>query len=200
MNDLFADKAADWDTLPFPQQIARGVGPAVLARLPIAAEDVVLDFGAGTGLLTGHVAPLAARVVALDVSPAMLAQLQAKTELADRVVTRCQDILQQPLEERFSRVVSAMAMHHVEDTHALLAALYAHMLPGGRLALADLDTEDGDFHPPDAEGVFHHGFDRVRLASAMVDAGFTDVAFDTACTVVREAKGYPIFVATARKP
>ena len=30
------------------------------------------------------------------------------------------------------------------------------------MALSDLDTEDGNFHDEEAEGVFHHGFDRDR--------------------------------------
>jgi cyclopropane fatty-acyl-phospholipid synthase-like methyltransferase len=188
VTDLFADKAQDWDARPVPVQISRGVGEALRREVELRPDMRVLDFGAGTGLVAGQVAPEVASVVALDVSQAMLDQLAAKPELEGKVETRCQDIL---------LVVSAMALHHVEDTGALMRAFYDHLAPGGRIALADLDTEDGSFHPPGTEGVFHAGFDRAELKARMEAAGFEGVRFRTACEVDREARRYPIFLAVA---
>lgn len=200
MTDLFTDKAAQWDERPVPQQISDGVAAAVMARVPLDATLTVLDFGAGTGLLAGRLAGQVGHIVAVDVSPAMLAQLAAKPALQGKVETVCQDIVQAPLDRRVGLVVSAMAMHHVADTDALLRSLFAHLARGGRVALADLDREDGTFHPPGVEGVFHHGFDRQRLAAQLSAAGFTGVEIDTACTVDKEGRSYPIFLATARRP
>jgi len=95
--------------------------------------------------------------------------------------------------------VSAMALHHVPDTRLLLQRFAEHAKPGGLLALADLDEEDGTFHPADAEGVFHHGFRRARLAELLEEAGFDDVRFTTAHTVRGDAGGYPVFLVTARR-
>ncbi|NIV32583.1 MAG: methyltransferase domain-containing protein, partial [Anaerolineae bacterium] len=67
------------------------------------------------------------------------------------------------LERQFDLIVSAMALHHVEDTERLLQRFHQHLSPGGGIALADLDQEDGSFHPPEVEGVFHDGFDRTAL-------------------------------------
>lgn len=200
MTDLFADKAADWDIRPFPLQISEGVGAALLAKVPLHRDMTVLDFGAGTGLLTGRVAAHVASVLAVDISPAMLAQLAAKPELQGKVEPVCQDLLARPLDRQVSLVVSAMAMHHVRDTAALFRTLFAHLEAGGQLAVADLDSENGDFHAPGTEGVYHHGFDRGELARLLDAAGFADVAIDTACTVDKEGKRYPIFLATGRRP
>ncbi|RMF87708.1 MAG: class I SAM-dependent methyltransferase, partial [Nitrospirae bacterium] len=104
-----------------------------------------------------------------------------------------------PLEETFDAVVSAMALHHVEDTERLLRAFARHLRPGGWLALADLDAEDGTFHPPEVEGVYHHGFDRAALAALLERAGFEGVRFTTAHTVEREGRAYPVFLVTAVK-
>jgi 2-polyprenyl-3-methyl-5-hydroxy-6-metoxy-1,4-benzoquinol methylase len=197
--DHFADKSSDWDIRPVPLQISAAVGPLLRASLDWHDGMRVMDFGAGTGLLTSHVAPLVAKVIAVDTSPAMLESLAQKQELRGVVEPRCQDILIDPLGERFDAIVSAMALHHVPDTDRLLARFHEHLKPGGQLALADLDTEDGSFHPPDTEGVFHHGFDREELASKLEAAGFDAVRFQTAAEVTREdGRSYPVFLVTAR--
>ena len=200
MADLFQDKAEDFDSRPIPQQISEGVTRAMLASVAFSEDWTVMDFGAGTGLVSTRIAPRVGKVLAVDVSPAMLAKLVEKPELQGKAEVRCQDILEQPLDERVDAVVSAMAAHHVEDTGALMKTLFAHLAPGGRLALADLDQEDGSFHPPGIEGVFHQGFDREALGGLAKAAGFEDVGFVTACEVDRDGRRYPIFLMTGRRP
>ncbi|TNE91545.1 MAG: class I SAM-dependent methyltransferase [Deltaproteobacteria bacterium] len=198
MADLFHDKADEYDTRPVPQQISEGVFTAM--RDAVDIRGTVMDFGAGTGLVASKVAPMADAILAVDVSPAMLAKLAEKPELAGKVEVFCQDILEAPLDRDADLIVSAMAAHHVEDTAGLMRALFAHLRPGGQLALADLDAEDGTFHPPDIEGVFHAGFEREALASLAREAGFADPTFVTACEVDRDGRRYPIFLLTATRP
>ncbi len=200
MTDLFRDKAADWDARPVPAQISEGVFEAIAASVPLGPDLTVMDFGAGTGLIAGKLAPRVTKVLAVDVSAAMLEQLAKKPELAGRVETFCQDILAIPLGREVDLVVSAMAMHHVADTEALLRAIFRHVAPGGRIALADLDAEDGTFHPPGTEGVHHSGFDREALGALCRGAGFVDVRFVKACEVTKSERRYPIFLLTATKP
>lgn len=200
MVDHFEDKAEDWDTRPIPMQISQGVGAAMRASVPFAPDHVVLDFGAGTGLVAGQVASLVQAILAVDISASMLAMLAEKQELAGKVHPRCQDILSEPLDERVDGVVSAMAAHHVQDTAGLLRTLFSHTRSGGFLALADLDAEDGTFHPPGIEGVFHAGFERGALATLAVEAGYVEVTFETACEVIKDGRSYPIFLMTATRP
>ena len=130
----------------------------------------------------------------------MLEKLAEKPELQGKAEVFCQNILETPLDQQADVVVSAMAAHHVEDTRALMEALFAHIAPGGRLALADLDSEDGSFHPPGMDGVYHSGFDREALGALAREAGFVDTDFVTACEVQRNEQNYPIFLLTARRP
>ncbi len=200
MTDLFAERATDWDQRPVPQQISEGVFRAIEAHVDLSPDLRVMDFGAGTGLIAGRLAPHVAHILAVDISAAMLAQLASKPELAGKAEIVQRDIISEPLGRELDLIVSAMAMHHVQDTDALLKSLYTHLVPGGRVALADLDTEAGDFHPPGAEGVFHHGFDRETFATRMRAAGFGDVVFTSACEVDKETKRYSVFLVTATRP
>ena len=70
---------------------------------------------------------------------------------------------------------------------------------GAFIALADLDKEDGSFHPEDTEGIFHLGFKRNELQIILEKYGFGGIRFLTAHTVNKEEKKYPIFLVTATK-
>jgi hypothetical protein len=74
----------------------------------------------------------------------------------------------------------------------------------GHLAIADLDSDDGEFHE-DNTGVIHPGFDRNEIKCLLQSAGFEDVEASTACIVPKEVAGkgireFTIFLVTARKP
>jgi 2-polyprenyl-3-methyl-5-hydroxy-6-metoxy-1,4-benzoquinol methylase len=199
MADLFEEKAKDWDVNEMVLALSSAIGSAIKEEVELNETMHVMDFGAGTGLVTAQVAERVGKVTAVDVSQSMLDQLVAKEHLELKVDTVCQNILELPLDTRFDLIVSAMAMHHVEDTNALVRSFAEHLKPGARVALADLDAEDGTFHPADAQGVYHNGFDRGEFQSILESNGFMDVNFVTAHTVNKEGKTYPIFLVTAAK-
>jgi len=138
----FDTAARDWDQRPMSQQLA-AVPPRLLAQLPLAPTDQVLDFGAGTGLLATQIAPRVAQVTALDMSGAML-QVLADKGFAN--ITPHQGNIFDGLPGRYHAIVSCMALHHVADTAALMQAFASALHPGGRIALVDLYEEDGSFH------------------------------------------------------
>lgn len=199
MSDHFNEKAKTWDKDEMIRQLSSAVSAAIIKHAHLNPQMTVMDFGAGTGLISTHIAPLVNKIVAVDISAAMLDKLVAKPELHGKVEAVCQNILEQPLTTRFDLIVSAMAMHHVEDTALLFQAFSDHLKPGAMVALADLDREDGTFHPADVQGVFHSGFERYDLKLLLKQHGFSDIHFYTAHTVVKEGKKYPIFLVTATK-
>lgn len=199
MTDLFEEKAIDWDANERRTRLASAISASILEQVPLHDEMTVLDFGAGTGLISTQVAPLVNRIVAADTSKAMLEKLASKPELKGKVDIICQDIIEDPLDARFDLIMSAMTMHHVENTSRLIQKLAEHLNDSGIVALADLDSEDGSFHPADTEGVFHFGFDRDELRSIMENHGFGQIEFITAHTISGDVKDYPVFLVTARK-
>ena len=199
MTDLFAEKAQDWDQQSIPARISEGVRRALFTHVEFGPEQTVMDFGAGTGLICTSIAPKVTKVLAVDISASMLEQLSNKVQGQDNVEIYCQDLLQDPLDEQVDIIVSAMAMHHVRDTDALFHAFARQLRSNGQIAVADLDREDGDFHPPGTEGVFHHGFDRDELQCMATAAGFRQVQFHTATTIERDGTSYPIFLMLAQR-
>jgi len=199
MSDPFQARAGEWDASERRNRLAAAIGDAISARVALHRRLRVLDFGAGTGLLSGRIAPRVERVVAVDTSPAMLEQLRAKPELRGKVEIRCRDIVAEPLDDRFGLIVSAMALHHVADTPALLREFRRLLEDGGGIALADLDREDGSFHPPNTEGVFHQGFDRGELRALLENQGFADIEFTDAYRLQKNGGDYPVFLVTATR-
>jgi putative AdoMet-dependent methyltransferase len=199
MSDLFNEKAKDWDASERKQLISSAVGAAILKNVPLNPQMNVMDFGAGTGLISAHIVPFVDKIVAVDISRAMLEKLTEKQEFQGKVEAVCQDITDKPIDAKFDLIISALALHHVEDTLKLINTFVEHLKPGAKVALADLDKEDGSFHPEGSEGVFHSGFERDELQTLLEKNGFYDVQFITIHTMQKNDKQYPIFLVVATK-
>jgi len=201
MSERFDKAAKEWDKNDTRTRLSGAISAAILDQVRLNATMRIMDFGAGTGLISGAIASAVGEIYAVDISEGMLAELRKKEHLKGKVHPHCRNILHEPFEEDFDGIVSAMALHHVEDVAELAKVFYDHLKPGGFIALADLDTEDGTFHRHGNEGIFHFGFDRAALGALLETTGFTDIAFMTAHTVEREeGRAYPIFLLTASKP
>jgi SAM-dependent methyltransferase len=199
--------AAVWDANPFRRGLTRDITRAMEAAGVFAGVRNALDFGCGTGLLTLELAGRAGTVVGLDTSPAMLDELAAKISRAGlpNVGTLLADLGRgDPLPGSYDLIASAMALHHVLEPIPVLTRLFAAATRGGRLALADLDSEGGAFHDDNA-GVHHFGFDRIDLADALAGIGWTDIDARTAAVIDKPGNNgvvqpFPVFLMTARKP
>ena len=99
----------------------------------------------------------------------------------------------------YDLIASSMTLHHIADVPALFRRFARHLRPGGRVALADLDEEDGSFHD-ETMVVPHRGFPRERIRTWLADAGFREIHLETATVTRKEGRDYPIFLATAQKP
>lgn len=97
---------------------------ARLRRLGLTENAVVVDIGAGTGQFALAVAPLCARVVAVDVSPVMLDFLHAKVDGAgvhNVDVVQAGFLTYQHAGEPADIVYSRHALHHLPDAWKAIA-------------------------------------------------------------------------------
>jgi SAM-dependent methyltransferase len=118
---------------------------ADLLALGIGSSSTVVDLGAGTGAFAEAIAPHVQRVVAVDVSPAMVAALRARRIEAVQGGFLTYEHRGDPPDA----VMTRNALHHLPDFwKALALSRIATMLrPGGALLLQDLVFS---FDPADA--------------------------------------------------
>ena len=123
---------------------------------------------------------------------------KVKTSRITNVKTALCDLSVGQLPEgKFNLIVSAMTLHHIKDPKTLLSSLRSRLYPGGWVAFADLEAEDGSFHE-DPTGVFHHGFSRAELTSFLEAAGFVAISVTEATVMQKGDRAYQVLLAVAQ--
>lgn len=180
-------------------QNAQSIAELIVKNIKLDKSKHIMDFGAGTGLLSYCVAPYVAKITAVDNSPSMLLEFQNKcddfvceTEIVEK------DLSIEHIDTKFDGIISSMTIHHLEDISALFAKFNTMLKEGGFIAIADLDAEDGTFHS-DNTGVHHFGFDRKVLEKIAKEAGFKDIRFDLASTINKPHQTFNVFLLSAVK-
>jgi trans-aconitate 2-methyltransferase len=112
-------------------------GRAVLDRLPLVGDELVLDAGCGSGRVTELLAGRlpGGRVIALDASSAMIETARGRlAPFGDRIEFVVADLgLPLPLAMPVDAVLSTATFHWVPDHDALFRNLAAVMRPGAQL-------------------------------------------------------------------
>ena len=115
----------------------------VIDKLNITEEDVVLDFGCGTGAIALNIARYCKKVICVDISRVMLDILENKAEKEDikNIETHCAGFLTyHHVGEPVDKMVSKAALHHLPDFWKSISLLnIANILKtGGKLYLFDV--------------------------------------------------------------
>jgi ubiquinone/menaquinone biosynthesis C-methylase UbiE len=116
---------------------------AVVTQAGEAPLGVVVDAGCGGGALTMRLAGAAEKVVAVDISTAMLDKLQARAGAAGlhNVEARCEPLesLELPAAS-VDVVVTNYALHHLldRDKEQFVRHAATWLRPGGRLVIGDM--------------------------------------------------------------
>ncbi len=134
-----------------------GTDPAddltVLRELGLKESHTLVDLGAGTGTFALAAAPLCRRVVAVDVSPVMLALLRqkaAQSGIGNVEYVQRGFLTYEHQGDLADFVYSRHALHHLPDFWKVIALAHiaAILRPGGVLYLRDLVFS---FEPHEAE-------------------------------------------------
>jgi ubiquinone/menaquinone biosynthesis C-methylase UbiE len=205
MADPFEKKAATWDTRR-KQEMTENILKKILEHAPLKPEMTVLDYGAGTGLISLKIAPNVKKVVAVDQSREMLKMLERKqsaTSLNNIEVVHG-DLERGELNiPKVDMIITSMTFHHMENISLAVDHFQKLLKEEGFLAVADLEKESGDFHA-DKTGVYHSGFEKEELSEILEARGFAVLICERVERIAKvnkrgEKKEYPVFLIVARK-
>jgi trans-aconitate 2-methyltransferase len=109
------------------------LGLAVLARLELAGDELVLDAGCGSGRITQALIDRLPRgkVIAVDASSSMVEA--ARERLGADADVRRLDLLELELDEPVDAIISTATFHWIADHDGLFRRLHKALRPGGRL-------------------------------------------------------------------
>jgi ubiquinone/menaquinone biosynthesis C-methylase UbiE len=142
--------------------------PYLVAAAALTGQERVVDLGCGAGHTAMNLAPRAATVTAVDVTPEMLAVAEhlAKERGLGNIVFRQADVATLPFADgAFDVAVSRFSAHHfAEPARALLEAARV-LAPGGRFLLVDTVAPEDP-----ALDTFCNAFELLRDASHVRNA------------------------------
>jgi ubiquinone/menaquinone biosynthesis C-methylase UbiE len=160
------------------------IARAMLNRTYPRGNEVLLDYGTGTGLIALEFLHSVKKIVAVDSSKDMLTFLEKKLN-ADSITTI--ELLEWSIGSdpsqlpKFDIIIVSLTLHPVPDTSQAAEVFYSLLKPGGIIAIADLDPDNGESHGP--EMTVHNGFVRENLMEIFKKAGFTNIQFDNVATL-----------------
>ncbi len=129
-----------WDSLR-ADYFGEAVREAAIGRAYLRPEMVVADVGAGTGFMAAGLAPLVAKVYAVDGSPAMLEVCRRNLAGFGNVELRLADGAALPFADAsLDAVFANMYLHHCPDPQAAIAEMVRVLKPDGRLSISDMVT------------------------------------------------------------
>jgi len=190
-----------WDKDSLRLEIAKNSSLAIQENIPLNKTMHLLDFGCGTGLVSFDLAPFVQKISGVDNSPKMVEEFNKKaaTHKFNASAEFVKNDKIEFKESMYDLAVSSMVFHHLIDPMGMIQKLYHSIKIGGYLCIVDLDPEDGSFHPPDIQGVYHHGFSRNQMKVWFKTAGFEKINTETAFSFDKNNKEYSIFLCTGKR-
>lgn len=202
---IFDDYAKNWDTdkrINRAKIIANKIAGVVEANQGYTA----MEFGCGTGLVSFNLYDMFKKITLIDSSEGMIQVLNSKIDKYNvtNMDAKFLDIFHEnSVEEKFDVIYNSMALHHIQNTSAIVKRFYELLNNEGYLCIVDLDEEDGSFHKEEIDFEGHNGFNHEELKKILIDAGFHKVEIETFFYDEKIIKGekikYSLFLVVARK-
>ncbi|NOQ31036.1 MAG: methyltransferase domain-containing protein [Helicobacteraceae bacterium] len=197
--DLFKDKSKTFNKESKRYLTAKKISDNIIEDIELNKNMEILDFGAGTGLLSLGISDHVKKITAIDISASMLKEFKnSSKEFGCEVELINKDLTNENLEIIYDGIISSMTLHHIKNIKDIFEKFYKLIKKDGFLSLADLESENGTFHS-DNEGVFHFGFKTDELVNIAKEVGFKNVTTKISSTLQKDNNKYSIFLLSAKK-
>lgn len=135
-------------------------------------DKVLLDYGAGTGLLGLELTGSFQKVHAADVSSEMVKVLKEKIALGniENAEAHEMNLLESDTVIKADIIIMSLVLLHVKNHQKLIQKLYDTLADGGEAYIVDFDKNDKVTHPKVTNGFTHE-----NLKEMMENAGFKNV-------------------------
>ena len=197
MVERFNSEAKEWDKLDRRVINAKNIAKVIKENIALKKDKHIMDFGAGTGLLSGFLSDSVGQITAVDNSKGMIEEF-LKKDFPCKKDALLLDYTKEELSEKFDGIVSSMTIHHIKDIDALFKKFYHDLKRGGFIAIADLSKEDGTFHSSN-EGVFHFGFEFESLKNRLKEIGFNSIMIKKCGKIEKPHKDFEVKCLIAKK-
>ena len=194
----FNAQANHWDTGRRKQR-AKQISALIREKLEFTGDEVLLDYGCGTGLISFNLSQGVGTVVGYDSSLQMLEVFNSKIDSNKILSTNSLE----SYNNHFDCVVSSMVFHHIMNLDEALDDVYRIMKVDGKLLVVDLDLDDGSFHRDELDFKGHNGFNRNQFKSLVESHGFACIELETALRDIKRSDDkelqYSLFYLYAKK-
>jgi SAM-dependent methyltransferase len=139
----FARQAAGFATSPATTD--RQQAQRLVDAIGADAKGLVLDVACGPGIVTAELAATAREVVALDLTPQMLAKARERCAKAGRLNVTLKEGSAADLpfpDNSFDAVVTRLSFHHFEDPRRVLREMARVVKVGGTVVVADVTSSE----------------------------------------------------------
>jgi ubiquinone/menaquinone biosynthesis C-methylase UbiE len=182
-----------------------GVRDVAIRAANINSSSVVADVGTGTGFIAEGALATGARVIGIDSSKAMLAQVRSRFA-GKPFEARQGDVEALPLGAgEVDAVLANMVLHHAERPAEAIREMAHALKPGGMLVITDADEHNEEWLRTEQHDRWL-GFKRGEVQAWFKEAGLTDIAVEDTkelcCPTANCGKkaAITIFLARGRKP
>lgn len=201
----FKEVADQWDTMR-KGFFSEAVREKAYDMAAVKGGQLAADIGAGTGFVTEGLIQKGLKVIAVDQSIEMLAQMRQKFKEFEGVDYRQGEAENLPIDsDSVDYAMANMYLHHVEDPSSAIKEMVRILKPGGKLVITDLDEHNHEFLRTEQHDRWL-GFKRVDVEQWFLSAGLKNVVIDCAggncCSASScgcESASISIFVAYGEK-
>lgn len=178
--EFFDRVAAEWESMRGCYYDEEIISKLLDAKL-LQSDMTLLDLGAGDGYLSRAISKQVEKVIAVDISGAMLKELEKKAMLdgITNIQTVEGDCCDMPFDDESVDVVcSNMFLHHIEEPVIAVKEMCRIIKPGGKVFLADL-KEHGNREFKEKMHDVWQGFSQKEVTEWFTKCGFKNIHFET---------------------